>query len=430
MRILVISVMITGTILLTSGCGSPEAPTPTPTSTSTPTATPHAETSEPAPAALTRITAASDANRDSEQPHLSADGTKLVFHSDSDVLGEGIPDNQFEIWRYDFTTEAFTRITTASAPDRDSFSPVISGDGSTVVFRSNNDFLNEGLPANQAELWRYDVASGEFIRLTTASEAGRTSSGPSLSADGSKIVFRSDSDFLGEGITDNQFEIWLYDATDESLTRLTTASDSERDSRDPHLRSDGAVVAFSSNSDFLNEGVLAYEIWLYDIAAGTYSRLTEASANDRASVMPVLSSDGSTVLFASDADLLKWGMPAGQFDIWLYDLPGDALTRLTQASDDQRASYNPVVSADGRVFAFVSNSDFLFENVSKGVTAIWLFDRETYTYTYLSPPSDSVRYSEHPTISADGARIAFDSDSDFYGVGIPREQYEIWVYER
>ena len=54
-------------------------------------------------------------------------------------------------------------------------------------------------------------------RVTTAAGTGlRDSYNPSLNRDGSKIAFASDSDFLGQVIADNQYEIWLR----EYLPRL------------------------------------------------------------------------------------------------------------------------------------------------------------------------------------------------------------------
>ncbi|MDY7080114.1 MAG: hypothetical protein SXV54_24805 [Chloroflexota bacterium] len=43
---------------------------------------------------MTRITVASDSDRDSYSPCLNADGTLVAFPSDSDLLGQGILDNQ------------------------------------------------------------------------------------------------------------------------------------------------------------------------------------------------------------------------------------------------------------------------------------------------------------------------------------------------
>ncbi len=50
---------------------------------------------------FTRVTSASDANRDSQYPSLSGDGTAVAFESDSDLLNEGIADGQWEIWLWE-----------------------------------------------------------------------------------------------------------------------------------------------------------------------------------------------------------------------------------------------------------------------------------------------------------------------------------------
>lgn len=47
-----------------------------------------------------RITYASHSNRDSQFPDINADGTKIVFMSDSDFLSQGIPYNKNEVWLY------------------------------------------------------------------------------------------------------------------------------------------------------------------------------------------------------------------------------------------------------------------------------------------------------------------------------------------
>ena len=46
----------------------------------------------------TRVTSASHANRDSWEPSLDGDGTVGAFKSDSDLLDEGIANSVFEIW--------------------------------------------------------------------------------------------------------------------------------------------------------------------------------------------------------------------------------------------------------------------------------------------------------------------------------------------
>lgn len=64
---------------------------------------------------LTRVTYASDANRDSLAPTLNLSGTKIAFESNSDFLHQGIPVDPFEIWLFDTSTMSYTRITTGSS---------------------------------------------------------------------------------------------------------------------------------------------------------------------------------------------------------------------------------------------------------------------------------------------------------------------------
>lgn len=99
-------------------------------------------------------TAVGNGFRDSEHPQISGDGSKIVFYSDSDFLELGTPDQENEIWLYDTTTAELTRITTAAGEDfRDSQYPDISSEGNKIVFHSDSDFLEQGIIDNQNEIW-------------------------------------------------------------------------------------------------------------------------------------------------------------------------------------------------------------------------------------------------------------------------------------
>lgn len=126
-------------------------------------------------------------------------------------------------------------------------------------------FLGQGIPDDQLEIWLYDIATKKFTRITQASDSNRDSYGVSISADSTKIAFSSDSDFLGQGIPDDQEEIWLYHTATMTLTRITTASSPLRDSTTASMSADGTTIAFNSNSDFFGQGILTdqLEIWLY-----------------------------------------------------------------------------------------------------------------------------------------------------------------------
>ncbi|MBN1317350.1 MAG: PD40 domain-containing protein, partial [Anaerolineales bacterium] len=110
-----------------------------------------AKTRAPDVTEMTRITVGSATDRDSMRASLSADGNLVAFQSDSDLLSQGIPYDQIEIWLYNTTEMTFTRVTTASASDRNSFSPRLNAEGTKLAFSSNSDFLSQGIPPEQAE---------------------------------------------------------------------------------------------------------------------------------------------------------------------------------------------------------------------------------------------------------------------------------------
>ncbi len=269
---------------------------------------------------LARVTYASHTNRDSYNPSLSGDGTVVAFESDSDLLNEGRPNDVWEVWLYETATLTFTRVTSASDPaNRDSEYPSLNGDGTVVAFLSDSDFLNEGIADTQREIWLYDTATLTLTRVTSASDpAKRDSWDPSLSEDGTVVAFESDSDFLNEGIADARYEIWLYDTATLTFTRVTTVSDHNRNSWDPSLSGDGTVVAFRSSSDLLNEGIAdgQQEIWLYDTTTLTFTRVTSGLYGMS---NPSLSGDGMVVAFRSSSDLLNEGRPDNVVEIWLWE---------------------------------------------------------------------------------------------------------------
>ena len=69
---------------------------------------------------------------------------------------------------------------------------------------------------------------------------------PDINGDGTKIVFESDSDFLGECILDNQFEIWLYDTVSMTYTRVTTPFNHSVIKQNAHISADGTKVIYDS----------------------------------------------------------------------------------------------------------------------------------------------------------------------------------------
>ena len=384
---------------------------------------------------LSRITEASDTNRNSTQAVVSPDGTKIAFVSDSDFLNQGIPDDQSEIWMFDQITQALTRITNASDTNRDSFGPRFNADGTKLVFASDSDFFNEGIADEQDEIWVYDLPSMALSRITIASNSDRSSFAPAISGDGNLIAFTSDSDFLSQSIPNDRNEVWLYNVNTASYTRVTVTTQADRTSGDTQMSADGTKIVFVSDADFLNQGIAQNqpEIWMYNVSGSSLTRVTNGSGSDRWSLQPTISADGTKIAFASDSDFLSEGIPSDQFEIWSYDVSSSMLSRITSASGSPPApiidSWNPTYNDDGDYLIFESSSDLSGQNQNLS-PEIWLYQTSSMTFSRLTNASDLTRDSHTPSISDDGLKVVFHSDSDFFNEGIPDGQAEIWLIDR
>lgn len=281
------------------------------------------------------------------------------------------------------------------------------------------------------DIWLYDDETEELERSTVASGVGRESTAGSISADGNYIAFHSDSDFLGEDVPNGTDEIWLYDVGQRRLTRVTRASDPQRDSQSPSISADGSRIVFESDSDLLSDGLPRgqREIWLYDVMAGEFTRLTHAPLAGGSSGGAVISADGSTVAFHSSADFDTDNAPGQSTSIWLSHLETGALTRVTRSSNGGGRSLRPAINADGTRIAFESTEGLIETMPAQIPQEIWLYDVREEAFTRLTTTSVLGRDSEAAGINADGTKIVFHSDADLLGEGIPDGVDEVWLYD-
>jgi Tol biopolymer transport system component len=96
---------------------------------------------------ITQIT--DDPTENSGDPSINADGTRIAFESQANING-GNPDGNDEIYLADTTTGIFTQITDETA--RDSRDPSINADGTRIAFQSDAD-INGGNPEGNREIY-------------------------------------------------------------------------------------------------------------------------------------------------------------------------------------------------------------------------------------------------------------------------------------
>mgnify|MGYP001552026240 FL=1 len=267
--------------------------------------------------------------RDSYESVISANGNRIAFRSDADLLSEGRVANDEEIWLWDSTT-GLSRITDGTAnggTGRDSYEPSLSADGTRMCFQSDADLLSEGRVANDEEIYLWDETTG-LQRLTDTlanGGTGRDFYDCAISGDGTRVVFRGDGDLLSEGRAANDEEIWLWDETTglQRLTDTLTNGATLRDAYDPEISDDGVLISFESDGDYLSTGNAdgITEIWVYDDNTSSLTQVSTASASDRDSYDTGISGDGVYIAFESDSDFLAAGHPASLEEIWLFSNP-------------------------------------------------------------------------------------------------------------
>ena len=161
---------------------------------------------------------------------MSSDGKRIVLSTDYNLTGDN-EERQQQIVLIDSTQGTLTFRSIGRG-----FEPSISADGGRVVFRSTSDLTGEN-PDHNYEIFLYDAATDSLTQITHSTE---TNYMPSISADGSKVVFVSRYNHL-DGKSDGNEELFLYDVAGGRLQQITHTFAVRN--REPVLDDDGSHVA-------------------------------------------------------------------------------------------------------------------------------------------------------------------------------------------
>ena len=143
---------------------------------------------------------------------------------------------------------------------------------------------------------------------------------------------------------------------------------------------------------------------------------------DDASGIAAISADGRAVAFVSSADNLSGEDDNTALNVFVRDLRADTTALVSRASGatgagGDRFSDTPSISADGRFVAFFSGARNLSGEDDDASDDVFVRDLRADTTTLVSratgpkgAPGD--RFSAEPSISADGRFVAFASSAD------------------
>lgn len=287
--------------------------------------------------------------------------------------------------------------------------PAALDDLGTVVYTGASADLLGTNPGHAFQIWRFDPVSGAAIQVSNDPRGFAAT--VSVSDDGQWLAFPSVADPLGTN-HDRSAELFVMRPDGTGLAQLTN---------DPSVTagSVGAVaiagsanrVAFVANTNPLgtNPGNRS-ELFVIDRSGANLRQLTAAASGSIGGIS--ISDDGARIVFTHSGDLLGTNADLGN-EIFAVNADGTGLRQLTNIPAPYAASA-PSLSGNGARVAFQSNADPFGTNLLHQ-TEIFVVDwagtglrQLTRTTTVIGITGDPA--SQSPSITDDGLRVVYHSN--------------------
>ena len=406
-------------------------------------------------------------NLGSQEPAINGDGTKVAFSTQAFNLADGDTSSTLDIHVRDITngtTEFASRGGAGDAAgDADSSRPAIDGAGDTVVFRSlATNLSNDDPEGGTTDVYLRDLANDETALVSRASapgNAGLTGSNPALSADGTVVTFTSGDDAATPDDADDFFHVYARDLNTQGTALVDRPSGTESfatgannastgtsvavnvsGSSERTISADGRFVVFESQSDGLSpaDNDAARQIFRRDVVTGEtvlISQSTSGAPGNAGSDFASISADGNRVAFESQAsNLIPGGDVNGpSFDVFVRDVSAGTLTLVSRrdgadGAQGSATSNFPVISADGNRVAFDSNAQLTGDDPDSGVD-VYVRDLGAGTTTLASvgPNGKGDDFSTHAAIDADGSTVAFITEAGNFDPQDPGSDLDVYV---
>jgi archaellum component FlaF (FlaF/FlaG flagellin family) len=389
-------------------------------------------------------------NNESGSPAISSNGRYVAFKSYASNLVPNDTNRDADIFVHDQQTGTIERVSVASdgtQANGESVEPAISADGRFVAFKSAASNLVSGDTNGYSDIFIHDRQTGitERVSVTyTGTQANLFSYDAAVSNDGRYVAFTSSASNLVPGDTNGVEDVFIHDRQTDETERVSVASDGSQGntwSNSPAITGDGRYMAFSSHASNLVIGDTnnAWDIFVHDRQTGTTERVSIASDGTQANSEadgPAITPDGRYVTFRSYASNLVIGDTNNAWDIFIHDRQTGETERVSIASDGTQAngrSYSAAISDDGRYLTFPSNASNLVPNDTNEKRDIFLHDRQTGTTERISIAADysQANYGSYSAaISAEGRFVVFSSEASNLVPGDTNGYGDIFIRDR
>jgi Tol biopolymer transport system component len=295
------------------------------------------------------------------EPTISNDGRYVAFTTWSTNLVKDTNGSSLDVVVKDMVTSKL-RLVSADSSGRqfkkNSFFPVISGNGKRVAFQTYAPFGKKDQDRNE-DVYVHDLAKG-WTRQVSLTPKGRDVRGPvadgDISDDGTLVTFGNDTDLWVRDLSTGRTARFWHEPAAAPCTGLPAGSAGR-----PVISGNGAYVAFSTCATKIpgsdGEFGQVYRMRLSNRSIRLVSDTGHGPANGH-SYLPSLSRTGRYVGFGSDATDLAPDTGSDP-DAFVADLRTGTITRASQASDGAEsnnwsASTAAAISGDGHSLVYES----------------------------------------------------------------------------
>jgi Tol biopolymer transport system component len=391
----------------------------------------------------------SDAFGEESSPSINADGSVIAFASLASNLVPNDTNGVADIFVYRSVTgqtERISKSSTAVQGNGKSAEPIVSADGAFVAYSSDATNLIASDSNGATDIFVFQLASGVTTRASRSStnaQLNGSSVHPSISSGGRYVAFSSLAINAVFGDTNDAEDIFVRDRLLDRTSRITvlsTGEESNGNSREPTMSSDGRYVAFLSSASNLtaNDNNRTADVFLVDRQVPTILVATQAAhpVVGLDALQPAISANGKQVAFTSGASVLVANDKNGREDVFVRDYSQGVTIRVsrpTGAGQANSSSGNPSLSTDGRFVAFLSEASNLVPDDTNTRGDVFVRDRKNATTERISVSSTGEQanlFTHEAEISGNGRFVLFWSDASNLVPGDGEHSTDLFLRDR
>lgn len=245
------------------------------------------------------------------------------------------------------------------------------------------------------------------------------------SSDGRYVLFSSMSSQLVPNDTNGKLDWFVKDTQSNAVNRVNVKNDGSQLTADTYtaasISSNGRYVSFIvANVNYQLPGNHTDNVYVRDLKNGTTTLVSQSTAGVAGNGSswggnintPEISADGRYIVFTSNATNLVSDDTNGQADVFLRDTKLNKTTILSNTDTGAPSngySGSPTISCDGAYVAFKSNATNLVTGNSNTNPSVYLVDRVSGNTIKDITPNANAGAGNSTAISCDGSTLLFAS---------------------